>query len=341
MPDVNNGDTVVGGNASDTFTVREDLFAGTSIDGNGGNDTLDADGAWVINDAVSLFDLEVLALDTDSLTLSTTDFASFEDLTGSGAATDGHVTLSPGGVTFATMDVLGLDKLEVTGSSVGETLFFVTPLGSPPAYIKIFGNAGNDILDTGDGIDRIHGGVNDDTLDGNGGADRLFGEQQNDTLIVRTEDIEINGGNGDDTFELTEGFIAENPTEGTVLAGGNGTDTLKGASAGVFWAIDNTVTIQGIENLALDLDAISMAASQLSGFTTIVQGRAVDHGGTLAQHRRHCDHRRDRTEHTERRRGRRLQRRLPAHLHHQRCCQDRHHGRGCVGVRPADHRRRR
>lgn len=281
MPDVNNGDTDIGGNASEIFTVREDLFVGTLVDGNGGTDTLDADGAWIINDAVSLLDLEVLALDTDSLTLSTTDFASFEDITGSGAATEGHVTLTPGGVTFATLDVLGLDKLEVTGSSVGETLFFVTPLGSPPGDIKIFGNAGNDILDTGDGIDRIHGGVNDDTLDGNGGADRLFGEQQNDTLIVRTQDIEINGGKGNDTFVLSEGFIAENPTEGTVLAGGNGTDTLKGASAGVSWGIDNTVTIQGIEKLALDLDSISMAASQLQTFTTIVKDGLATTGELL------------------------------------------------------------
>ena len=42
--------------------------------------------------------------------------------------------------------------------------------------------------------------MNDDTLDGNGGADRLFGEQQNDTLIVRSEGVEINGGNGNDTL---------------------------------------------------------------------------------------------------------------------------------------------
>ena len=99
MPDVFTGDTEVGGNLGDVYTVREDLFAGTSVDGNGGTDTLDADGAWVIADAVSLLDLEVLALDTDQLTLSTTDFASFEDITGSGAASEGLVALTAGGVT--------------------------------------------------------------------------------------------------------------------------------------------------------------------------------------------------------------------------------------------------
>jgi hypothetical protein len=111
MPDVFSGDTEIGGNLGDVYVVREDLFAGTLVDGNGGSDTLDADGAWVINDAVSLLDLEVLALDTDELTLSTTDFASFEDITGSGAASEGRVTLTPGGVTFATLDVGGLDRL--------------------------------------------------------------------------------------------------------------------------------------------------------------------------------------------------------------------------------------
>ncbi len=271
MPDVFSGDTEVGGNLGDVYIAREDLFAGTFVDGNGGTDTLDADGAWIIADAVSLLDLEVLALDTDTLTLSTTDFASFEDITGSGAAVEGRVTLTPGAATFATLDVLGLDRLTVNGSSIGETLFFVTPLGSPPTRITLFGHEGNDILDTGDGDDRIHGNENDDTLDGNGGADRLFGEQNNDTLIVRTEDIVINGGGGNDTFVLTEQFIDQNPTEGTSLLGGAGTDTLRGADAGTSWFLENTVTIQGIEKLALDLDAISMSASQLQTFTTIVQ----------------------------------------------------------------------
>ena len=59
MPDVFNGDHDVGGNGAETFTVREDLFTGTFVDANGGTDTLDADGAWTINDAVTLLDFEV------------------------------------------------------------------------------------------------------------------------------------------------------------------------------------------------------------------------------------------------------------------------------------------
>ncbi len=271
MPDVYNGDTEVGGNLGDVYVVREDLFAGTFIDGNGGSDTLDADGAWVINDAVTLLDLEKLALDTDELTLSTTDFASFEDITSSGAASEGRVALTPGGVTNATLDVLGLDKLVVNASSLGDTLYFVTPLGSPPADITLFGNEGNDVLDTGDGNDRIHGNENDDTLDGNGGADKLFGEKGNDTLIVRTQDVEINGGSGNDTFVLSAQFIDENPGTGTELIGGSGTDTLRGADAGVSWILENTVSIQGIEKLALDLDPILMSATQLQSFSTIVK----------------------------------------------------------------------
>ncbi|MFO1047072.1 MAG: hypothetical protein U1E52_04140 [Geminicoccaceae bacterium] len=281
MPDVFNGDHDVGGNGAETFTVREDLFTGTFVDANGGTDTLDADGAWVVSDAVTLLDFEVLALDTDRLTLSTTDFASFENLTGSGAASEGRVTLTPGATTFATLEVGGLDTLVVDGSSVGETLFFITPQGSPPADMTVFGHAGNDVLDTGDGDDRIHGNENNDTLDGNGGADRLFGEKNDDTLIVRTEDIEINGGSGNDTFVLSAQFVDENPTEGTALIGGTGTDTLRGADAGTSWFIENTVTIQGIEKLALDLDAISMAASQLQTFSTIVKDGVASTGELL------------------------------------------------------------
>jgi Ca2+-binding RTX toxin-like protein len=278
MPDVFQGDTDIGSNGGETFVVQEDLFAGTLVDGNGGDDTLDADGAWTIADAVSLLDLEILALDTDLLTLSTTDFASFEDITGSGAATQGLVALTPGGVASATVEVLGLDELEVQASSLGDRLFFITPLGSPPAEITVFGNEGDDVIDTGAGADRLHGSENDDTLDGNGGADRLFGEKHEDTLIVRSEAVEFNGGGGADTFVLTEQFIDQNPVNGTVLVGGTGTDTLMGAAAGTSWIIEPTVTIQGIETLALDLDSISMASSQLAGFATIVNDAAATSG---------------------------------------------------------------
>jgi hypothetical protein len=44
MPDVLNGDAEVGGILGEVYTVREDLFAGTFVDGKGGSDTLDADG---------------------------------------------------------------------------------------------------------------------------------------------------------------------------------------------------------------------------------------------------------------------------------------------------------
>ena len=267
MPDVNNGDTEVGGNLNDVYTVREDLFSGTFVDGNGGVDTLDADGAWVIQDAVQLLDLEVLALDTDELTLSTTDFASFEDITGAGAAVEGRVRLTPGAVTFAAPDVSGLDRLVLHGSTIGETVY----LGSASADLTLFGHEGDDVLDGGSGDDRIHGNENDDTLDGNGGADRLFGEKHDDTLLVRSEGLEFNGGTGNDTFVLSEQFIDANPTDGTVLVGGTGIDTLRGADAGTSWIVENLVTIQGIEELALDQDAISLSATQLQSFTTIVQ----------------------------------------------------------------------
>jgi Ca2+-binding RTX toxin-like protein len=80
----------------------------------------------------------------------------------------------------------------------------------------LLGQAGNDILSGMGGSDVLLGGFNDDILIGGDGDDQSFGESGNDRLIwnpgddtdlneggVGTDTIEVNGGNGAETFAVT------------------------------------------------------------------------------------------------------------------------------------------
>lgn len=64
----------------------------------------------------------------------------------------------------------------------------------------VSGDAGNDILRTGNANDTIYGGGGDDTLQGNGGHDHLLGGSGNDALDGGDGNDRLNGGAGSDTL---------------------------------------------------------------------------------------------------------------------------------------------
>lgn len=81
---------------------------------------------------------------------------------------------------------------------------------------RISGQAGNDTLSGLGGRDVLLGGTEDDVLVGGDGNDRVLGNAGNDRLIwnpgddtdlnegdTGTDTIEVNGGNGDETFAVT------------------------------------------------------------------------------------------------------------------------------------------
>jgi Ca2+-binding RTX toxin-like protein len=81
---------------------------------------------------------------------------------------------------------------------------------------QLFGQAGNDILLGKGGNDQLFGGDGSDILTGGAGNDQVFGEAGNDRLIwnpgdgtdlneggAGTDTIEVNGGNGAETFTVT------------------------------------------------------------------------------------------------------------------------------------------
>jgi Ca2+-binding RTX toxin-like protein len=85
---------------------------------------------------------------------------------------------------------------------------------------KMLGGAGNDYFYGEQGNDVIEGGDGDDYLSGGSGSDRLIGGEGNDQL-VKTDggSVTMDGGNGDDVFEVYSNAF------GTIsLLGGAGND---------------------------------------------------------------------------------------------------------------------
>ncbi len=69
---------------------------------------------------------------------------------------------------------------------------------------RVFGGGGNDTIDGGQGQDRLFGGDGDDTLNGGDGDDRVFGEDGDDTLVGGPGNDRLRGGEGDDLFTFAQ-----------------------------------------------------------------------------------------------------------------------------------------
>jgi hypothetical protein len=92
---------------------------------------------------------------------------------------------------------------------------------APCRRARLFGEEDNDILTGGSGNDVLYGGPGNDTLLGKGGFDMLFGGDGNDTLTGGDADDQVFGEGGDDRFIW-------NPGDDTDLnEGGDDTDTVE------------------------------------------------------------------------------------------------------------------
>ena len=101
------------------------------------------------------------------------------------------------------------------GTVIGAIVYGTTgaddfDFGSTNQGQTMYGGAGNDAIDGGNGSDTIYGGSGNDTINGNNGADTIYGGSGNDT---------INGGLGADLIIGGKG--------GDTLTGGGGPDTFK------------------------------------------------------------------------------------------------------------------
>jgi len=272
-------DTYSGGVGNDTIfmAANEVVDAGDGDDrinvfnaaGNVGNfaggfgiDTLDAAiiGTMTFGAAAVFTSIEQLALDDNTIVMAASDANTFNTLVASGTSTNGRLTLSSSG--SLQVGVTGLASAVITGFS-GNDSFEFNYGGPTNAALTVLGGLGNDVINSSGGSDSLDGGDGNDTLNGSLGPDTLTGGLGNDLLFVESFGDVANGGAGDDTVSVGS-FVA-----GTTLTGGDGTDTLIHKAGDTAFFSSNT-TIAGIENLALDLNAVTMNALQLNAFSQLV-----------------------------------------------------------------------
>ncbi|MCA1323191.1 calcium-binding protein [Herbaspirillum sp. alder98] len=114
-----------------------------------------------------------------------------------------------------------------------DNLIFGDDLG-----LDIDGEAGDDVIQAGEGADRLSGGEGSDWLYGGAGNDRLSGGVGNDELHGEAGNDELRGGAGNDTLDggtgddSMDGGPGDDKLNGGVgddqLSGGSGDDVLEG-----------------------------------------------------------------------------------------------------------------
>jgi Ca2+-binding RTX toxin-like protein len=106
-------------------------------------------------------------------------------------------------------------------------------LSAGAGHDRIWGGDGNDVIVAGNGNDLVYGGYGDDQLIGEQGDDQLLGEDGNDRIYGDAGRDSLEGGRGSD---LLYGGVDNDKLwgqEGTdVLAGQEGADYLNGGLAG-------------------------------------------------------------------------------------------------------------
>jgi hypothetical protein len=201
-----------------------DIIDGTddSIQGNGGNDTIDA-GAG--DDTV------------DGGTGNDTINAGVGDDTVDGGT--GNDTINAG-VGDDTVD--GGTGNDIINAGVGDD----TVDGGTGNDI-IHGGNGADTIDGGTGNDFINAGAGNDSVDGGTGNDTINAGADNDTIVASTDTDTIDGGDGADTYTVLDSSTIVDVTETvTVVVDNDGDGT-------VFKAIDCTTdTVTSIETFIAD-----------------------------------------------------------------------------------------
>ncbi len=119
-----------------------------------------------------------------------------------------------------TPTVANTTLIQVFGLAGNDTITLSEVNGALPKA-NLFGGSGNDVLTGGSGNDQLFGEAGNDTLLGKGGFDLLFGGNDDDTLTGGDADDQAFGQAGNDR-------MIWNPGDDTDLdEGGDGTDTIE------------------------------------------------------------------------------------------------------------------
>jgi hypothetical protein len=155
-------DTITGGAGDDTFTAYNGDF---TVDGGAGDDTLNTGAVDFSDDTVSISNVEVINVATNSAVFLQGQLGGTETITGTtgtleieGAATDDTINLS-GFANGLTQAVDGTGLLIIDSGAGADTL-----TGSSSNDLFLAG-AGADTIVAGNGQDNIVGGTGGDTID--------------------------------------------------------------------------------------------------------------------------------------------------------------------------------
>ncbi len=259
-------DSVFGGLGNDTLrsgTGQDTLFGGDgddsiiaslgdgvdSISGGEGGDTFE----FIGNSAANTFNLGqaaghlTVSNDTTTQTIASdiefvqvtalggTDRVTVADLTGVGL-TEVRLNLGAGNDRLLSDPgaKLGSVQLRVFGDAGNDLLIGTDSadfLSGGDGNDTLIGNDGNDTLNGDAGTDSIDGGAGSDVIDGGTGTAILEGGDGNDSLTGSILNDVINGGAGNDTLVGLNGNDLLNGMDGNdSLAGGSGDDSLLGGA---------------------------------------------------------------------------------------------------------------
>lgn len=243
-----------------------------TVTGGSGDDSLSGDGGDDIITGGAGADTLVGGAGSDTLTggagadsLDGGTGMDYADYSGSSAGVNvdlGTGTYSGGDADGDTGD--GIDG--IIGSDFNDTLtgFDLENTDPTDGYTNVFfAGAGNDSLDGAGGADELYGEDGDDTIIGGTGADTIGGGAGDDVIYAAEGDT-ITGGDGDDTFLITD--LGETGSNDIFITGGEGAetggDTLNFQNMLVYGSLTYTNTDD--------------ASGGLTGYATLTDGSVVN-----------------------------------------------------------------
>lgn len=221
-------DDIYGGAGADTITFSDGF----------GNDTVA--GGETVEDGTADYD----TLDFSALSTSISGSYSGDE---AGTLGDGSNS-----VNFTEIEHLTLtdkdDSVDASADSAG---------------VVIDAGGGDDVITGGSGDDVINGGAGDDKLSGGKGDDVISGGTGDDTITLAEGDT-ATGGDGDDTFLITD--LGESGSGTITITGGEGAETL-----------GDTLDFQGlVAPGGVTYTNTDDSAGGFSGYATLTDGSVVN-----------------------------------------------------------------
>src|SRR4051812_9093249 len=195
----------------------------------------------------------------------------------------GKIFVNGGAVTVVggTATVANTSLVQVFGQGGNDTITLNESNGALPRA-NLFGGAGNDVLTGGSGADMLFGQAGNDTLLGKGGNDLLFGGADNDTLTGGDGDDQVFGESGNDRMiwnpgddtDLNEGGDGTDTVE---VNGGNGAETFSVTANGTRVRVDRltpapfSIDAGTTENLTVNLNGGDDVFTAGNGLATLIK----------------------------------------------------------------------